>query len=52
MTETAKRPRGKPVEKEWRKDIPDTPESVARAIMAGPPKKDWHCLTAASQRET
>ena len=21
--------------------IPDTPENVARAIMQGPPKKDW-----------
>lgn len=24
--------------------IPDTPENVARAIMQGPPKKDWRFL--------
>ena len=24
--------------------IPDTPENVARAIMAGPPKKNWRYL--------
>ena len=24
--------------------IPDTPENVARAIMQGPPKRDWDFL--------
>ena len=24
--------------------IPDTPENIARAILAGPPKKDWQYL--------
>lgn len=24
--------------------IPDTPENIARAIMQGPPKKDWRYL--------
>lgn len=24
--------------------IPDTPENIARAILAGPPKKDWRYL--------
>ena len=24
--------------------IPDTPENVARAILAGPPKKKWRYL--------
>ena len=24
--------------------IPDTPEDVARAIMQGPPKRDWDFL--------
>ena len=24
--------------------IPDTPENVARAIMKGPPKKEWDFL--------
>lgn len=44
MTDQPKRPRGRPVEKEWPDDIPDTPENVARAIMARPPKKDWDYL--------
>ena len=24
--------------------IPDTPENIARAILAGPPKKEWDYL--------
>lgn len=47
MTETEKRPRGRPEEKEWPENIPDTPENVARAIMARPPKKDWDYLKPA-----
>ena len=47
MAETEKRPRGRPVEKEWLEDIPDTPENVARAIMAQPPKKDLDYLKPA-----
>ena len=27
--------------------IPDTPENIARAIMRGPPKKEWDYLKAA-----
>ena len=27
--------------------IPDTPESIARAILAGPPKKEWDYLKKA-----
>jgi len=45
MTDRPKPPRGRsPVEREWPDNIPDTPENVARAIMAGSPKKDWDCL--------
>ena len=39
-----KRARGRPVEKPMPEPIPDTPENIARAIMAGPPKKDWDYL--------
>ena len=38
--EGSKRARGRPVEKEWPDQIPDTPENVARAILSTPPKKD------------
>ena len=44
MTDETKRPRGRPEEREWPDSIPDTPENVARAIMARPPKKDWDYL--------
>ena len=45
MTDQPKRPRGRPpIEREWPDNIPDTPENVARAIMARPPKKDWDYL--------
>ena len=32
--------RGRPVEREWPEPIPDTPENLARALMAGPPKAE------------
>ncbi|MCY4190128.1 MAG: hypothetical protein OXD42_02165 [Rhodospirillaceae bacterium] len=47
MTDTKpvpKRPRGRPVEKPLPELIPDTPLNIARAIMQGPPKKDWDYL--------
>ena len=44
MADSEKRPRGRPVEREWPDNIPDTPENIARAIMAGPPKEDWDYL--------
>ncbi len=44
MNHQLKRPRRRPVEKEWPETIPDTPENVARAIMAGPPKREWNYL--------
>ena len=49
MPDPEKRPRGRPVEKEWPDTIPDTPENVARAIMAGPPKKDWDYLKSGAE---
>ena len=41
-----KRGRGRPVERQWPEPIPDPPENVARALMAGPPKadEDWRYL--------
>ena len=47
MTDTKpvpKRPRGRPLEKPLPEPIPDTPLNIARAIMQGPPKKDWDYL--------
>ncbi len=39
-----KKPRGRPTEKQMPPVIPDTPENIARAIMQGPPKKEWDYL--------
>lgn len=43
---TKKRSRGRPVEKPLPTPIPDTPESVARALLTTPPKGegDWDYL--------
>ena len=39
------RPRGRPVKNQMPKQIPDTPENIARACMQGPPKKkNWDYL--------
>ena len=39
-----KRSQGRPVEKPMPPPIPDTPENIAKAIMQGPPKKEWRYL--------
>ncbi len=41
-----KRQRGRPVEKPLPPPIPDSPENIARAVLATPPKrrKDWKYL--------
>ncbi len=46
MQDEPKRPRGRPVEKEWPDPIPDSPENIMRAILATPPKRDdeWDYL--------
>ena len=43
-----KRSRGRPVEKPMPAPIPDTPESVARALVTTPPKDEgeWDYLKA------
>ena len=49
MTET--KPRGRPLEHKPPPLIPDTPEYIAEAILASPPKKreDWQYLKANSR---
>ena len=51
MTETEKRPRGRPIEKEWPEPIPDTPENIMRALLATPPKREeeWEYLKRARE---
>ena len=39
-----KRQPGRPEEKKWPAPIDATPKEVARALMQGPPKKDWRYL--------
>ena len=53
MSDDAKEPapRGRPVKNTMPEPIPDTPENIARAIMRGPPKKEWDYLKAAKARD-
>ena len=44
------RTRGRPVKNTMPESIPDTPENIARAIMRGPPKKEWNYMEAAKAR--
>ena len=41
-----KRPRGRPVVKDWPEQIPDTPNNVLRAVLATPnlPRGEWNYL--------
>ena len=43
MTDSKKKPRGRPVKYPVPELIPDTPENIARAILAMPPRKkqEW-----------
>ncbi len=52
MTDQPSRPRGRPVEKPMPERIPDTPENIARAIMQGPPKKEWDYLKESDAPES
>ena len=54
MNDDAKKPprRGRPVKNPMPEPIPDTPENIARAIMQGPPKKEWGYMKAAKARES
>lgn len=44
VSEEKKKRQGRPVKNEMPPPIPDTPENIARAIMQGPPKKEWDYL--------
>ena len=39
-----KRGRGRPATMRHPAPIPDSPDNIARALMAGPPKKKWRYL--------
>ena len=43
-----KRKRGRPRIYVMPEPIPDTPENIARAILQGPPKKEWDYLKPGS----
>ena len=47
---TTKRTRGRPPLDPMPESIPDTPESIARAIMQGPPKAEWDFDKAREKR--
>ncbi len=49
---TKKRTRGRPVKNTMPEPIPDTPENIARAIMRGPPKKEWDYMKAAEAQDS
>ena len=42
------RPRGRPPILVMPDPIPDTPENVAKAILRGPPKREWDFLKPGS----
>ena len=45
-------PRGRPVKNTMPEPIPDTAENISRAIMRGPPKKEWNYMKVAKARES
>ena len=45
-------PRGRPVKNTMPEPIPDAPENIARAIMRGPPKKEWNYMNVAKARDS
>ena len=47
---TGPRKRGRPVKYKMPRPIPDTPENIARAIMAGHPKKIWDFLKTSNRK--
>ena len=46
------RSRGRPVKNTMPEPIPDTAENIARAIMRGPPKKEWNYMKVAKTRDS
>ena len=45
-------PRGRPVKNIMPEPIPDTAENIARAIMRGPPKKEWNYMKVVKARDS
>ena len=45
-------PRGRPVKNMMPEPIPDTAENIARAIMRGPPKKEWNYMKVGKARDS
>ena len=54
MTKETKKPApgGRPVKNTMPEPVPDTAENIARAIMRGPPKKNWDYMKAAKAQES
>ena len=48
-----KRPRGRPVTKDWPELIPDTPENIAKALVRARPKKpgEWKYMRDAGPED-
>ena len=44
--------RGRPTKNIMPEPIPDTAENIARAIMRGPPKKEWNYMKVAEARDS
>ena len=44
VSESPKRPVGRPQKRQMPEPIPDTPENIARALMATPPPEQWEYL--------
>ena len=52
LSPAPKRPRGRPVTRPMAERIPDTPENIARAIFATPPKKalEWDYMKRSASK--
>ena len=44
VSESPKRPVGRPQKRKMPEPIPDTPENIARALMTTPPPDEWEYL--------
>ena len=47
---SVKRRRGRPVQYPLPARIPDTPENVLKAVLAGPPKKHWDYIRKSGRK--
>ena len=51
-TPRSKQARGRPIKNTMPEPIPDTAENIARAIMQGPPKKEWDYIKVGKARDS